>query len=69
MRRYHLMGTCHVDLTWHGDENQYADYMEQFTVILVDMLEQKLEEIPVENGVIALDFQPWQIRTVYVEKE
>ena len=34
-----------------------------------NMLEQKLEEIPVENGVSALDFQPWQIRTVYVEKE
>lgn len=40
MKRYHLMGTCHVDVAWHGDEEQYANYLEQFTVILLDMLEQ-----------------------------
>lgn len=40
MKRYHLMGTCHVDVAWHGDEEQYANYLEQFTVILLDMLDQ-----------------------------
>ncbi len=40
MKRYHLMGNCHVDIAWHGDEEQYANYLEQYTVILLDMLEQ-----------------------------
>ncbi len=40
MKKYHLMGTCHVDLAWHGDEEQYANYLEQFTVVLLDLLDQ-----------------------------
>lgn len=40
MRNYHMMGTCHTDLAWHGDEAQYSAYLEQFTVILLDLMEQ-----------------------------
>lgn len=40
MKTYHLMGTCHIDLAWHGDESMYACYLEQFTVILLDLMEQ-----------------------------
>lgn len=43
MRRIHIMGSYHTDLAWRGDERQYADYLEQFVVILVDILEQNPE--------------------------
>lgn len=33
------------------------------------MLEEKLEELTVEDDSIELSFDPWQIRTVYVEKD
>lgn len=39
MKKYHITGTCHIDLAWHGDEAQYACYLEQFTVLLLDMLD------------------------------
>lgn len=34
-----------------------------------NMLEEKLEELTVEDDSIELSFDPWQIRTVYVEKD
>ncbi|MBQ4085267.1 MAG: hypothetical protein IJC54_01685 [Clostridia bacterium] len=43
MRKIHLMGSYHTDLAWRGDEKQYADYLEQFVVILMDILEQNPE--------------------------
>lgn len=43
MRKIHIMGSYHTDLAWRGDERQYADYLEQFVVILVDILEQNPE--------------------------
>lgn len=40
MRRFHIVGIDHTDLAWRGDRAQYAAYLEQFTVILLDLMEQ-----------------------------
>lgn len=39
MKKYHIMGNCHVDLSWHYTSELYETYLEQYTVLLLDLLE------------------------------
>lgn len=39
MKQYHVMGSCHVDLAWQADEEEYACYLENLVVIVLDLLD------------------------------
>ena len=39
MKEYYVMGSCHIDLAWLAQSEQYQLLLEQMTILLLDMLE------------------------------